>query len=128
MVKSESLGLEDLTSTLGRVSDRGHDLGSFSPRQPGNVWLWSQWEIDLVLDEKDHAGTEAVSAAIESLGSELADRAGDLARQGCISTLVVVQELPADDSSQHGFWLSAEAVAWIARARATLDIDQYVLD
>lgn len=61
------------------------------------------------------------------LSDDLADRIANLvADEHCYSVVRVVQELSSSDSSQTRFYLSATALRWMARARAVLDLDQYV--
>jgi predicted transcriptional regulator len=78
-----------------------------------------RWEGDV------HPGTAGLSAAIEALGDELAQRVSRLVNTGCVATIAVVQELTTDTYS-HGLALSAAATAWMGSAKAGLTVDQYV--
>lgn len=127
-VESRVLRLDEMIVVLGRDPDAGHEIGSRSPLRPDHVREWAAWELDLVPDESLHAGTEGLSGAIERLGSDLADCMAQLSLRGCVVVISIVQELDVADSSTKGLHFTAEALAWMARAHAVLDVDQYVLD
>jgi hypothetical protein len=61
-------------------------------------------------------------------GPEFAAALGRLAGSGDVDvSLVIVQELTdPEDPRQRGIFLGVTLLAWLARAGASLDIDQYV--
>jgi hypothetical protein len=74
-----------------------------------------------------HGGTEGISSAIVALGDELHGRLAALAQQGCFISVSVIQEFEGErDDATLGLSISEDAVAWLAGARASISIDQYV--
>lgn len=84
---------------------------------------------------KLHAKSESTSARTEDLelaalkwGPALAESIRKLVDSGDVdASLVIVQEIrDIDDGQQKGIALGVELLAWMATARAGLDIDQYI--
>jgi len=61
-------------------------------------------------------------------GPDLADALGRLADSGeAVVSLEIVQEIrDLDDPRQKGILLGADLLAWMSKAKASLDIDQYI--
>jgi hypothetical protein len=75
------------------------------------------------------ADFDALADELQGWGLEFAGRLGDLVRQveGVSVCFDVVQEIQGpDDAVGKGVHLGAGLVAWLARAAASVDIDQYV--
>jgi hypothetical protein len=125
VVTSGEFTLDDLSERLGRA-DAGWSRGDSGFQ--GRVREWSCWTKHLGLVPHLHAGTAGLDAAIADLGDELAVQLGDCASDGCTVVLGLVQEFPPGDTGDStGLHLSASSLAWLARAGAELDVDQYVI-
>lgn len=126
-VRSRELRLEELTNALGRAPTRedSKDIGD-PPRQPdGRPLAFAAWRLELVFDEVLHRGCNGLGLALRDLGQDLADRARELADRGCDVSVSVEQHLDPDDPQTDGIHLDEFAIAWLARAGASLEIDQY---
>ncbi len=126
VVESRELTLAEISAALARRPDSGYDRGSLAPvtKTPRQ---WTSWAMDLVWPDGVHGGTDGLASAIESLGQPLAERATQLAEQGCNVVISVCQEL-ADAPGSVGLNLTPAAVRWIAAAGAAVAVDQYVVD
>lgn len=87
-----------------------------------------RWTLGLPVPDPHPGGEEGISAVLLALGDDLADRLGGLVSEGCDVMVVVVQRVidPLRDPGSVGIALTADAVAWMARAGAALVIDQYL--
>lgn len=87
-----------------------------------------RWSLDLPIRAFHAGGEEGISAVLVALGEDVADRLGGLAADGCDVMVMVVQRVidPLSDPGSVGIALTADAVAWMARAGAALVIDQYL--
>lgn len=134
-VHSETLTLSEMEEALGRSARPGepgtHGLGGYSigdlVGRSGKVAEKSRWERPVVMPDEGLEGID-FAPAVAALGVALADAIGDLVAGGACARLVVVQEMHESrrDNADQGFVLEAGAVAWMARAGADLDLDQYV--
>jgi hypothetical protein len=124
-VQSETHTFVELRDFLGCEDAVGYERGSVA-RFSRRVRPESSWTIDLVTEAGVHAGTEGLSAAIDDLGDELAQRLRSLRSQGCSVLMVAVQEL-SQDARSRGLELSLSALTWLASAGARLIVDQYVI-
>lgn len=126
-VWSRELRLDDLTQSLGREPSREEstDIGDQSSWPGAAPKMYAAWRLELVFDDFLHRGCNGLGFALRDLGHDLADRARELADRGCHVTVSVEQHLDPDDPQTDGIHLDEFAVAWLARAGACLDIDQY---
>ncbi|MFD7022410.1 hypothetical protein [Promicromonospora sukumoe] len=136
LVGSSTASLSELTAALGPSSDGSHSIGDL-PRRPRRLpayvkvpparpFDWSKWTHRLWWRASRHAGVDGITRAVEALPGDLADRLRSRAGLGDAVRLVVVQDMDGrDPHGARGFFLSTEALDWLARAGATLDIDQY---
>lgn len=136
LVGSSTASLSELSVALGPSSGDSHSIGDL-PRRPRRIpahvkvppprpFDWSKWTHRLWWRASRHAGVDGITRAIEALPGDLADRLRSRADLGDAVRLVVVQDMDGrDPHGARGFFLTTEALAWLARAGATLDIDQY---
>lgn len=124
VVQSREFTLAEISALMAREPDQGHDRGSLAPVR-GVPREWSTWSLELQWPRDLHAGTAGLAFAIEALGPELAERAGQLAARGCDVVVSVRQEL-ADVPTSLGLHLTSGAIRWLALAGADIDIDQYL--
>lgn len=85
----------------------------------------TDWRLDLssspIAYDAIHDGGERLLA----MGDDVAAKVGLLVDQdGATATLVVVQHI-SDDRLSKGMSVSADVLAWLARARASITFDQY---
>ncbi|GAA0946710.1 hypothetical protein GCM10009554_42890 [Kribbella koreensis] len=127
VVQSAELSLDELTAIIGREPDSGRTIGSPSRVQPSRNYRSSLWAQSLEWDSSLHGGTEGLSIAVAALGDELGGRLAALKLQGCDVVLDVVQDIEGEhDDSTLGLSFSEAAVEWLARAKASISVDQYV--
>jgi hypothetical protein len=123
-VLSTEAALAELEAALGMPAHRGHSKGDARPQRTPHEW--SAWHHPLWWRASRHGGTEGIDRAIHGLPAELADRVRARVVAGDAASLVVVQDMDGDDpTGSLGLTLSADAVAWLARAGMSLDVDQY---
>lgn len=72
--------------------------------------------------------SEDLAAVVLAWGTDFAQAVGELVDSGAVSgSLEIVQEIRDLDSAQEkGIFLEPELLAWLALAKVSLDIDQYV--
>ncbi|MEU4085346.1 DUF4279 domain-containing protein [Streptomyces aureus] len=125
-VVSDSLQPQEISARLGCEADEATAVGSRrhpqSPPRKHATW------IRHVRDRGESGRPEDLEPAILAWGPEFAVILGRLAdSQDAAVSLVVVQEITdPEDPQQKGIFLGADLLAWLARAGASLDIDQYV--
>lgn len=139
-VASDDLTLAELEASLGPSAKRGERGARGAPGTPGigghtigDVGLSgypavdSCWEHPVVRRDEHLEGID-FSPAVAALGEQLARAIGGLVAEGAWARLVVVQEMHGTrrDGADQGFGLDRDAVAWLALARAEVDVDQYV--
>lgn len=127
-VESRELTLTQIEALIGRPSDPvGRSKGEPARFTQDEVRTRSTWVFRLDLDYTVHAGTRGLDDALRGLPDELADQLAAAHVAGCEVVLGVVQHLSGSEvNSQAGIHLSSDAVTWLGRARALLDVDQYV--
>lgn len=123
-VESTTHSLYQLREMLDHFGTGGYERGSLSPfsRQVRNE---SSWTLDLVLTSDLHAGNEALSSSLESLGPVFAQSLGAMHALGCNVLLMVIQEISHDPQTK-GIILSPTAIEWLATAHAKAVVDQYI--
>jgi hypothetical protein len=128
-VSSSDLTLGDLEKRLGRASGpTGYSHGDPSGIRGGPPRVRSCWVERLAINPDRHPGTAGLDEAILELDTGLANRLAQCSQDGCEVVLGIVQRIPVDDQGwARGLHLSAESLAWLARAGAVLDVDQYVV-
>lgn len=126
-IASDNLSLAEISQAMGRAPDGGFDRGS--PRRgPGGVYQHTLWTLELEHTGDRPFGLYGLTEAVSHLDLDLADRARALVNDGCRVVLGVLQEFsPGEDESDDGLVLEEDAVLWLARAGASIDIDQYML-
>ncbi|MFJ9961816.1 DUF4279 domain-containing protein [Streptomyces avermitilis] len=125
-VVSESLQPEEISARLGTGPDEATAIGSRRrPQSPPRAH--ATW-IRHVLAAGGPGRPEDLEPVVLGWGPEFAAALGRLAGSGDADvSLVVVQKLTdPEDPQQKGIFLGAALLAWLAEARASLDIDQYV--
>lgn len=128
-VESTTLSLENIEERLGRISHPdGRSVGTAARFNPNRTYPSSIWVHKVLVEGRTHAGAQGISGALLSLGSDLATRISELVSTQCTATVSIVQEIdPEKGQHQLGLNLSSSSILWISRARANLDIDQYLL-
>ncbi|MCL2849522.1 MAG: DUF4279 domain-containing protein [Micrococcales bacterium] len=125
-ITSVEMSLADISQVMGHSSSGGFDRGT--PRRGAGVYEHTLWNLELGGVGDNLFGVYGLTGAIERLGVDLADRVRLLVERGCDATVGIYQEfVPNEDESGHGIHLDADAVAWVSRAGASIDVDQYVL-
>ncbi|WP_328863752.1 DUF4279 domain-containing protein [Streptomyces virginiae] len=125
-VVSESLQPEEISMKLGAEPDESTSIGSRrrpqSPPRSHATW------IRRVGTTGGDARPEDMEPVVLGWGTDLAAALGRLVDSGeAAVTLGIVQEIrDLDDPQQKGIFLGADLLSWIAAAKASLDIDQYV--
>lgn len=125
-IGSQDLTIADITEVMGQEPDAAYDLGT--PRPNGSPRSWSNWYLELEFDDRLHRGCDGLTQAIVNLGDDLADRAASLQARGCVVTISVEQHLDPEDPQTDGIHVDEGAIVWLARAHASLDVDQYAED
>lgn len=125
-IGSEDVSIAEITDAMGREPDTAYDLGD--PLPTGVPRTWSKWYLELGFEPDVHRGCYGLAQAIVDLGDGLADRAASLQARGCSVTIQVTQYIDPDDPHTDGIHVDEEAIAWLARAHASLDVDQYAED
>ncbi len=125
-IGSEELSIAEISDVMGREPDRAYDLGD--PLPTGVPRSWSKWRLELEFDDSVHRGCYGLAQAIVDLGDDLADRTASLQARGCSVTISVEQHIDPEDPETDGIHVDEEAIAWLARAHASLDVDQYAED
>ncbi|MFD5814189.1 DUF4279 domain-containing protein [Streptomyces sp. NPDC127038] len=125
-VVSEALQPHEISARLGCEADEATAIGSRRCPQsaPRKHATW----IRHVRAPGESGPPEDLEPVVLAWGAEFAAALGRLAdsKEADVS-LVVVQEITApEDPQQKGIFLRAALLAWLARAGALLDIDQYV--
>jgi len=129
-VESQTHSLLEIEALLGTASGpTGYSQGDPIPPVLERARQRSCWVQELDVADGTHPGTAALDAVIGGLANEFANRLADAHGQGCAVTLSILQEFSTDGAASwdFGLHLSATAVGWLARAHATLDIDQYLI-
>ena len=127
-VESAALSLEQLAAAIGREPDAGRTIGSPSRVQPARNYRSSLWVKNLEWDSSLHRGTDGHSFAVAALGDEFGDRLSALKLQGCNIVLSVVQDIAGErDEATLGIAFSEAAIEWLAWAKASISVDQYVV-
>lgn len=128
-VTSLKIGLGEIIGVLGIEPDRSHDIGDPNPYRECTFYEWSNWESHLEVDGTISKGTEGLWQVVEALSDEFADKLATLKGRSCEVSLQLVQYFDTEDidNVDTGIHLTADAVRWIARAGALIDIDQYIV-
>ncbi|MGA4876016.1 DUF4279 domain-containing protein [Streptomyces lydicamycinicus] len=125
-VVSDSLQPEDISRRLGAQPDESTSIGSRRHPQspPRSHATWIRWAATA----KGCARPEDLEPVVVGWGPDLADALGRLADSGeAVVSLEIVQEIrDLDDPRQKGILLGADLLAWMSKAKASLDIDQYI--
>lgn len=128
-VASLTYNLAQLEEILGLASGpAGYSKGDPGKFANGGVRPRSTWVYPLSWNVSLHGGTAGLDAAISGLPAMLADRLSSAHELGCEVVLSVVQLLSTSEPERGGLHLSSATVSWLARARAVVDVDQYVGD
>lgn len=124
-VASESLSPDEITTRLGVSADESVAKGS--GRQGSIIRDDSIW-IRKASTQKKMARLEDFEQEIIAWGMPFATALGELVEtEDCVVFLEIVQEInDLDDNLQKGIFLSRELIAWMAVAKISLDIDQYI--
>lgn len=125
-IGSQDVSIAEINDVMGRKPDRTYDIGD--PLPTGVPRTWSGWYLELEFDDSVHRGCYGLAEAIIDLGDDLADRAASLQARGCSVAISVEQHIDPEDPETDGIHINEEAIAWLARAHANLDVDQYAED
>lgn len=125
---SVSLGVESASLLDAEISD----FVGLAPtatsrwRSPSTQVEYTRWDVDLARGPVSWEVAQEAAQKLLTLGDGIATHLGELSTQKETSvTLSIVQRLSTDDRTT-GLNFSSEVVAWLARAGAVIDIDQYV--
>ncbi|GAA4156527.1 hypothetical protein GCM10022286_06900 [Gryllotalpicola daejeonensis] len=123
-LEDPAISVEEIVRVLQRTPDETRRLGEQStPNGPASKWN----SVSYFLGNSDEQPLNLqLGEAVMKLGNELADRLSLLAQRGASVSVQYVQSVHGDaDTAAKGIWLESGAIAWLARAQASLDIDQY---
>ncbi|MEV6282621.1 DUF4279 domain-containing protein [Kribbella sp. NPDC051770] len=124
-VASTSLLPEEITGRVGVPADEVVAKGT-QRRPHAPAYRHSVWKRRAVSTGDGRA--EDFEDSILGWGLDFAEAVGSLVAAGQAEAfLVIVQRIDdLDDPLEKGIFLSPELIRWMAAARASLDIDQYV--
>ncbi|MET9413995.1 DUF4279 domain-containing protein [Streptomyces klenkii] len=125
-VVSDALMPVDISNLLGVDPDEAHAIGSRKrPEYPPRSH--TSW-IREVESPVPGARPEDFTPVLLSWGDDFATALRGLTgREAATVSLVIVQEIrDIDSSAEKGIFLGAGLLAWLARAGAAIDIDQYI--
>ncbi|MEU2873448.1 DUF4279 domain-containing protein [Streptomyces olivoreticuli] len=126
-VVSDSLTPEEITGCLGVEPDEAHAIGSRrrpeSPPRSHTTWVR---EAKAAMDNPRPEDLEPV---VLQWGDRFASALGQLSSGGEVEvSLVIVQRFrDLESSEEKGIFFGVDLITWLARARAAIDIDQYIL-
>lgn len=125
-VVSSTLQPSEISTKLGLEPDESTSIGSRrrpeSPPRQHATWI-RRVEVD-----RDQARPEDLEPVILEWGLDFARSLGKLVEStDCFVSLEIVQQIRnLDEEKEKGIFLGGELIAWMATARASLDIDQYI--
>ncbi|WP_367134560.1 MULTISPECIES: DUF4279 domain-containing protein [Streptomyces] len=125
-VVSGTLTPVDITNLLGVDPDEAYAIGSRKrpeyPPRSNTSWIR---EVEASVPS---ARPEDLEPVLLSWGDSFATALSGLSsREVAEVSLVIVQEIrDIESSAEKGIFLGAGLLAWLARAGAALDIDQYI--
>lgn len=124
-VASTALLPEEISDRLGVPADEAIPVGT-RRRPHAPPYRYSVWKRRAVATGDGRP--EDFEASILGWGLEFAEKVGSLVTAGEAEVfLVIVQRIDdLGDPMQKGIYLSPELIHWMATARASLDVDQYV--
>jgi hypothetical protein len=126
-VVSSDLQPEEISARLGTAPDEATSIGSRrraeSPPRLHATWIRRAETADL------DARPEDLEPVIIGWGLDFARALGALVRSSdAVVSLEIVQRIrDLDSGREKGIFLGPDLIAWLATARASLDIDQYIL-
>ncbi|MEU5428990.1 DUF4279 domain-containing protein [Streptomyces olivoreticuli] len=126
-VVSDSLTPEEITVRLDVEPDVAHAIGSRrrpeSPQRSHTTWVR---EAKAAMDNPRPENLEPV---VLQWGDRFASALEQLSNSGEAEvSLVIVQRVrDIESSDEKGIFFGVGLITWLARARAALDIDQYIL-
>lgn len=125
-VLSTRLPPEEITRRLGAEPDDAYAAGSRRrPQTPPRDH--SSW-VRRAAAPATPGRLEDVEPVVLGWGTEFARAVGALVGSGdATATLDIVQDIEdLDDPQAKGIFLGEELIAWLATARASIDVDQYI--
>jgi hypothetical protein len=126
-VQSLHMSPEGMTEALQCEPDFKRSRGEPSNQVSGASAPYNLWTRSVNVTDKHFGGPSGLSADVVALGADFADHLSDLAADGCEIVLSIVQDIEnGDDRDSLGIQLSRESISWLNRARASLDLDQYL--
>lgn len=126
-VVSSIMQPDSMTERIGVRPDSATEIGSRRrPESPPRQH--ATWERHVVVPGRAAVRPEDFEPVILGWGSAFAEALGDLNRTTDVEvSLVIVQEIRDIESSEEkGIFLSPALMAWLGKAHASLDIDQYI--
>ncbi|MFC9972692.1 DUF4279 domain-containing protein [Spirillospora sp. NPDC127200] len=123
---SETLPVAEISERLGADPDQAWERGSRRRPEapPRDHTLWAR---HAEVPESDPR-PEHLEPVVLGWGGDFARAVGELVAAGdAAASLEIVQEIrDIDDHLAKGIFLRPEMLEWLATARASLDIDQYI--
>ena len=124
-ILSTSLDPEEITERLGVQPTEVRHQAAY-PQNGVSLPKTHIWRLELPNDPDLHFGTAGISAAIETLDDQLADKFATLPADGVDKFLDLHQAVDGDnDHESSGIHLTSAALGWLVRAGLDIDIDQY---
>lgn len=127
-VVGTSVPPDEVSQVLGRVADESWVMGE-PRRQADGHYTFHCWVMHLGGSTEDENYADRFSESVSELGSDLAARFACLVDRDMGVVLEYVQRVAGEnDHLAVGLSLLPEAIQWLATAKASLDIDQYLYD
>jgi hypothetical protein len=125
-VVSTDLQPDEITEALGVAPDEATAKGSI--RRGGTLRQFTSWKRYVTVTAEAGGRPEDFEPVILGWGDQFAQALGALAQNPSVDvSLELVQEIRDIESAQEkGIYFGPDLMAWLAKARAGLDIDQYI--
>lgn len=125
-IVSGEFDVSQITARVGLSPSRSVERG-----QKRTVWAppatEARWYYDLGSAPNSSDLDSLLQDELEKLGSQVATAIGNISTGATLIRLVLVQTMSASEArSALGLFIRPDSLQWLAMARASIDIDQYL--